>query len=162
MTSGFDIKTPLFVTKHTRCTISQSFCDLRHWKMDDWFPAAGPDDGCVFFATKLLWLIYQRQRAPGREVMPVYVYAHTVWLVTSIVLSNLRISQAGLKGTWYMHPHFSLSPNIWALPHALQFYILFFSTRAAGGGGAPQASYDKRRHRNCFSTRPLQAFPKKN
>ena len=28
-------------------------------------------------------------------------------------------------------------------------------------GGAPQASYDKRRHRNCFQTWPLQANPKK-
>ena len=35
------------------------------------------------------------------------------------------------------------------------------STRAAGGSGAPQASYDKRRHQNCFQIRPLQAFPKK-
>ena len=25
----------------------------------------------------------------------------------------------------------------------------------------PQASYDKHRHRNCFQTRPMQAFPKK-
>ena len=33
--------------------------------------------------------------------------------------------------------------------------------KSAGGGGAPQASYDKQRHRNCFQTRPLQAFPKK-
>ena len=35
------------------------------------------------------------------------------------------------------------------------------SNKSAGGGGAPQTSYDKRRHRNCFQTRPLQAFPKK-
>ena len=34
-------------------------------------------------------------------------------------------------------------------------------TRAANRGGAPQASYDKCRHRNYFQTRPLQAFPKK-
>ena len=36
--------------------------------------------------------------------------------------------------------------------------------KGTGGGGAPQASYDKKkkwRHRNCFQTRPLQAFPKK-
>ena len=33
--------------------------------------------------------------------------------------------------------------------------------RTANRGGAPQASDDKRRHRNCFQTRPLQAFPKK-
>ena len=26
---------------------------------------------------------------------------------------------------------------------------------------SPQASYDRRRHRNCFPTRPAQAFPKK-
>ena len=31
--------------------------------------------------------------------------------------------------------------------------------KSFGGGGAPRASYDKRRHRNCFQTRPLQAFP---
>ena len=35
------------------------------------------------------------------------------------------------------------------------------STRTAGRREAPQPSYDKRRHRNCFQTRPLQAFPKK-
>ena len=27
--------------------------------------------------------------------------------------------------------------------------------------GAPQASYERRRHRNCFQTGPVQAFPKK-
>ena len=27
--------------------------------------------------------------------------------------------------------------------------------------GAPQASYDRPRHRNCFQTGPAQAFPKK-
>ena len=36
-----------------------------------------------------------------------------------------------------------------------------FPNKGAGGSGAPQASYDKRRHPNCFQTRPLQAFPKK-
>ena len=34
-------------------------------------------------------------------------------------------------------------------------------TRAASRGRAPEASYDKRRHRNCFQTRPMRAFPKK-
>ena len=33
----------------------------------------------------------------------------------------------------------------------------YYWTRSAGGGGAPQASNDKRRHRNCFQTRPLHA-----
>ena len=33
-------------------------------------------------------------------------------------------------------------------------------TRAACRGGAPQAPYDKRKLRNCFQTRPMQAFPK--
>ena len=35
-------------------------------------------------------------------------------------------------------------------------------TKTANRGGAPQASYDKRRHWNCFQTRPLQAFRKVN
>ena len=39
---------------------------------------------------------------------------------------------------------------------------MVFGTRTADRGGAPQASSDKRRHRNCFQTRPLQAFPKSN
>ena len=33
--------------------------------------------------------------------------------------------------------------------------------KIASRGGAPQASYDRRRHRNNFQTRPAQAFPKK-
>ena len=40
-------------------------------------------------------------------------------------------------------------------------FHLVFDTRAASRGGAPQASYDKRRDRNCFQTRRMQAFPKK-
>ena len=32
--------------------------------------------------------------------------------------------------------------------------------KSASRGGAPQASYDKHRHRNCFQTWPTQAFPK--
>ena len=35
------------------------------------------------------------------------------------------------------------------------------SNKIAGLRGAPQASYDRRRHRNCFQTGPAQAFPKK-
>ena len=35
------------------------------------------------------------------------------------------------------------------------------STRATSCCGALQASCGKRRHRNCFQTRPMQAFPKK-
>ena len=41
------------------------------------------------------------------------------------------------------------------------FEFHFNPHKGAGGGGAPQASYDKRRHRNCFQTWPLQAFRKK-
>ena len=37
---------------------------------------------------------------------------------------------------------------------------LLCDTRTASRAGAPQASYDKRRHRNCFQTRPLEAFQK--
>ena len=37
----------------------------------------------------------------------------------------------------------------------------FFSNKSASRRGAPQASYYRRRHRNCFSTRPEQLFPKK-
>ena len=33
--------------------------------------------------------------------------------------------------------------------------------KIAGRCGAPQASYDRRRHRICFQTGPAQAFPKK-
>ena len=33
-------------------------------------------------------------------------------------------------------------------------------TTAACCVGAPQASYDKHRNRNCFQTRPMPAFPK--
>ena len=33
-------------------------------------------------------------------------------------------------------------------------------TRAAGRGGASQASYEKRRHRNCFQRRPWKHFQK--
>ena len=33
--------------------------------------------------------------------------------------------------------------------------------KSACRSGAPQASYDKRRHQDCFQTRSLQAFPKK-
>ena len=33
--------------------------------------------------------------------------------------------------------------------------------KIAGRRGAPQASSDRRRHRNCFQTGPAQAFPKK-
>ena len=35
------------------------------------------------------------------------------------------------------------------------------SSKIASRAGAPQASYDRRRHRNNFQTRPAQAFPKK-
>ena len=38
--------------------------------------------------------------------------------------------------------------------------IVSMVTRTANRDGAPQASYDKRRHRNCFQTQPLQAFRK--
>ena len=33
--------------------------------------------------------------------------------------------------------------------------------KIADRGGAPQASYDRRRQRNNFQTRPAQAFPEK-
>ena len=36
-----------------------------------------------------------------------------------------------------------------------------FMNKIAGRCGAPQASYGRRRHRNCFQTGPAQAFPKK-
>ena len=35
------------------------------------------------------------------------------------------------------------------------------SNKRASRRGAPEASYDRRRHPNCFPTRPAQAFPKK-
>ena len=35
------------------------------------------------------------------------------------------------------------------------------SNKTASLGGAPQVSYDRRRHRNNFQTGPAQAFPKK-
>ena len=35
------------------------------------------------------------------------------------------------------------------------------STKTANRGGAPQASYDKRRHRKCFQTRPIASISKK-
>ena len=42
-----------------------------------------------------------------------------------------------------------------------KFFYSIQPTRAASRGGAPQASYDICRHRNCFQTRPMQAFSKK-
>ena len=44
----------------------------------------------------------------------------------------------------------------------LKFVLTEFDcNKIAGRCGAPQASYDRRRHRNCFQTGPAQAFPKK-
>ena len=43
--------------------------------------------------------------------------------------------------------------------HPLSFCHFFAQDRWSLG--APQASYERRRHRNCFQTGPVQAFPKK-
>ena len=39
--------------------------------------------------------------------------------------------------------------------------LLVFVNKMADRRGAPPASYDRRRHRNNFQSRPAQAFPKK-
>ena len=56
-------------------------------------------------------------------------------------------------------------PEVKNLPDWLRNFAIFdtrpdCSNKIAGGGGAPQASYDKHRHRNCLQTQPLQGISK--
>ena len=48
------------------------------------------------------------------------------------------------------------NPCVAYLPVLLCCAAFAYFNKIARCGGAPQASWDKRRHRNCFQTRPLQ------
>ena len=50
------------------------------------------------------------------------------------------------------HDSAGIDPQVWCAR---------LGYKSASRGAAPQASYDRRRHRNYFLTRPAQAFPKK-
>ena len=47
------------------------------------------------------------------------------------------------------------------IPHCVNEILSAKQNNSTNRGAAPQASYDRGMHQNCFQTRPAQAFPKK-
>ena len=64
--------------------------------------------------------------------------------------------------TWELRPPKGLGASgpIFQVVSFARFGSIFFQ-QDRWSLGAPQASYERRRHRNCFQTGPVQAFPKK-
>ena len=74
----------------------------------------------------------------------------------ALLLVFLTHSSLSLKMQWNSKRLIqACHDNVWR-----QFWWNLPFYKSACRGGAPQASWDKRRHRNCFQTRPLQAYPK--
>ena len=114
----------------------------------------------VYFYTQCLQRPHERRpMASGREqVSALFFVAWTQRRLTECFPWATKGSNPP-KETLTFKKEFFWQTTSGSLPAGLKH--TFTVHKIAGRCGAPQASYDRRRHRNCFQTGPAQAFPKK-
>ena len=110
-----------------------------------WGPAPHTICWLPFQMVNKMWVV---DEAPWRERV-------------SIQAPTFGLSRVPAGGGMGCRPHQALDESLLITKMGGVNLEDFPPNKRADRRGAPQASYDIRRHRNCFPTRPAQAFPKK-